>query len=114
MNGNPKCSICRTYFIPTLKTSGLPYKCCDRCREIQKEYQKENREEIKEYQKEYKQENRVKIKEYYIKNRGQILIKTVCLCGAEICKAQQIRHFKSKTHQFFILKQAALMEKETA
>ncbi len=31
-NENPKCSTCRTYFIPTLKTSGLPYKCCNKCR----------------------------------------------------------------------------------
>ena len=34
---NPKCSICRCYFEPTLKTSGLLYKCCDKCREISKE-----------------------------------------------------------------------------
>ena len=64
MNGNPKCSICRTYFIPTLKTSGLPYKCCDRCREIQKEYQKEYKKENANKTKEYKKENADKTKEY--------------------------------------------------
>ncbi len=30
---NPKCSVCRCYFIPNLKSSGLPYKCCHKCRE---------------------------------------------------------------------------------
>ena len=29
---NPKCSACRSYFIPTVKSSGLLYKCCDNCR----------------------------------------------------------------------------------
>jgi len=40
---NPKCSICRTYFIPTLKSSGQLYKCCDRCRDISKKKQEENK-----------------------------------------------------------------------
>jgi len=29
---NPKCSSCKSYFIPTVKSSGLLYKSCDRCR----------------------------------------------------------------------------------
>lgn len=29
---NPKCSSCKSYFIPTVKSSGLLYKCCDNCR----------------------------------------------------------------------------------
>ena len=29
---NPKCSVCKCYFIPTIKSSGLPYKSCEKCR----------------------------------------------------------------------------------
>lgn len=29
---NPKCTRCRTYFVPELKSSGLPYKSCSKCR----------------------------------------------------------------------------------
>ena len=42
-NENPKCSTCRTYFIPTLKTSGLPYKCCDKCRKISLKSKNDNK-----------------------------------------------------------------------
>ena len=34
---NPKCSSCACYFESTLKSSGLPYKTCTKCRDIQKE-----------------------------------------------------------------------------
>ena len=29
---NPKCSNCKCYFTPTLKSSGQPFKTCDKCR----------------------------------------------------------------------------------
>ena len=29
---NPKCSKCKCYFIPSIKSSGLPYKICEKCR----------------------------------------------------------------------------------
>lgn len=29
---NPKCSSCKLYFQPNLKSSGLPYKSCDKCK----------------------------------------------------------------------------------
>ena len=29
---NSKCSGCKSYFIPTIKSNGLAYKCCDKCR----------------------------------------------------------------------------------
>jgi hypothetical protein len=28
----PKCSNCKCYYIPSIKSSGLPYKTCDKCR----------------------------------------------------------------------------------
>lgn len=28
---NPKCANCRCYFIPQIKTSGLPYQTCEKC-----------------------------------------------------------------------------------
>lgn len=31
-SSNPKCSCCRLYFEPKNKSSGLPYKCCDKCK----------------------------------------------------------------------------------
>jgi hypothetical protein len=30
---NPKCSCCRCYFVPVVKSSGLSYKTCEKCRE---------------------------------------------------------------------------------
>ncbi len=33
---NSKCSTCKSYFIPTVKSSGLYYKTCDKCRENDK------------------------------------------------------------------------------
>jgi len=63
---NPKCSRCHIYFISTIKTSGLPYKSCDKCRQNKKEYDQKNKELIKdnanknlEKQKDYFQNNNV-------------------------------------------------------
>ncbi len=80
MNINPKCSICRTYFVPLLKSSGLPFKTCERCRMVQKEFRLNNAENIQEYNKEnnkeYNQNNAEKIqernKEYYQNNADKL------------------------------------------
>ena len=34
---NPKCSNCKCYFTPEIKSSGLPFKTCDKCRTKDKE-----------------------------------------------------------------------------
>jgi hypothetical protein len=34
---NPKCSNCKCYFTPTIKSSGQPFKTCDKCRTKDKE-----------------------------------------------------------------------------
>jgi hypothetical protein len=40
---NPKCSNCKCYFIPTVKSSGLPFKTCDKCRTKDKESKESNK-----------------------------------------------------------------------
>ncbi len=32
----PKCSKCKCYFTPTIKSSGLPFKTCEKCRSQEK------------------------------------------------------------------------------
>ena len=39
---NPKCSNCKRYFTPTLKSSGQPFKTCDKCRIQDKETRQNN------------------------------------------------------------------------
>jgi hypothetical protein len=34
---DPKCSNCKCYFIPTMNSSGQPFKTCDKCRTKDKE-----------------------------------------------------------------------------
>ena len=34
---NPKCSNCKCYFTPDIKSSGLPFKTCEKCRTKNKE-----------------------------------------------------------------------------
>ena len=41
---NPKCSSCSCYFVPTLKSSGLPYKTCGKCRNTDKTWREGNQE----------------------------------------------------------------------
>ena len=40
---NPKCSHCKCYFIPTVKSSGLTYKTCEKCRTKGKESKIKNK-----------------------------------------------------------------------
>ncbi len=40
---NPKCSTCKCYFIPTIKSSGQLFKTCDKCRTKDKEAKKNNK-----------------------------------------------------------------------
>ena len=63
MSVNPKCSACQRYFVPTLKTSGLPYKTCERCRKHDKKWRDTHQEYMKEYKEIYNEENKEAIKE---------------------------------------------------
>ena len=74
---NPKCPRCKCYWKPDetdIKSSGLYFFTCKKCRDNNKkyyqenqdkykEYYQENQDKIKEYKKQYNQENQDKIKE---------------------------------------------------
>ena len=57
-----KCSRCQNDFVPLLKSDGLPYKLCDRCRCTAKKYRDKHEEQIKEY----REANKEQRKEYDI------------------------------------------------
>ena len=112
---NPKCSSCSCYFVPTLKSSGLPYKTCVKCRNTDKTWREGNQEHIKEYDKQYKQENKEKITERnkvynqqpHIKQKKNEKAgeKIPCECGMLIRRDWLSRHKLSLHHQEQISKQ---------
>lgn len=63
---NPKCNNCKKKWKPEdtdIKKYGKVYKTCKNCREIAKEYRKNNKEKVKEKAKEYRENNKEKIAE---------------------------------------------------
>jgi len=75
---NPKCSNCKCYWIPDetdIKSSGLYFKTCKRCRdkikEKKKKYYEENVDKIKEQKKKHYEENTDIIKERVKKYREE-------------------------------------------
>jgi hypothetical protein len=68
-----KCSKCQNDFIPLLKSDGLPYKTCDRCRCTSKKYKDTHKEQRKEYDIYYRELNKdmlkEKAKEYFQNNK---------------------------------------------
>ncbi len=114
-----KCTRCQKDFIPLLKSDGLPYKTCDRCkctdkkyRDKHKEQRKEYREANKEYTKEYgiyyrelnKEMLKEKAKEYREVNKDKISTKNkldriTCECGCTSRKDKLSQHKKSSCHQ---------------
>ena len=44
-----KCSSCKNDFIPLLKSNGLSYKTCDRCRSDDKKYKDTHKEQRKQF-----------------------------------------------------------------
>jgi hypothetical protein len=70
-----KCSKCQNDFIPLLKSDGLPYKTCDRCKCTDKKY----RDKHKEQRKEYREANKEHTKEY------GIYLPTNTLCVGPLC-----------------------------
>jgi hypothetical protein len=67
-----KCSKCQNDFIPLLKSDGLPYKTCDRCKCTDKKYRDKHKEQIKVYGDQYYLDNQDKIKEYREVNKDKI------------------------------------------
>ena len=66
-----KCSKCQNDFIPLLKSDGLPYKTCDRCKCTDKKYRDKHKEQIKIYRDQYYLNNQDKIKEYREVNKDK-------------------------------------------
>ena len=98
---NPKCPRCKCYWKPTetdIKSSGLPYKTCIKCRASAQAYRDRlcaipltedglmNNPQARYDRKKY-QEN----KEFF---REQI----DCPCGSSVCRDNMKRHIKSLKH----------------
>ena len=73
---NPKCNRCHCYWKPDetdVKSSGLVFNTCKRCRDNQKEhnkkYREQNADKLKEYKKEWYENNADKVKEHNKKYR---------------------------------------------
>ena len=73
-----------------------------------KEYYENNKEEINKKHKKYNEENKEKkkkqAKEYYEKNKEIIKKKMICECGGKFTRSNKLRHFKSKKHQIYTIK----------
>jgi len=92
---NPKCSNCKCYWKPDetdIKSSGLFFKTCKRCREYNKKYYEENKEDLSSKHKIYYDENRQKINEH----RKQ---KFDCDCGGCYNVRHKTQHSNTKQHQ---------------
>lgn len=65
-NTNPKCNSCYCYWKPDetdVKSSGLVFKTCKRCRDKVKEHRENNPDKIKKYKKKWYENNTDKVKE---------------------------------------------------
>src|SRR6056300_427586 len=97
------CSKCRSKWIPEendIKSSGLPFKTCSKCRK----YLEDNRDKINEKSKEYYQNNKHKVlervKKYRELNKDKIAEKIKCgKCGSEITRNHISTHQKTKKCQ---------------
>ena len=67
-----KCSRCQNDIVPLLKSDGLLYKLCDRCRCTDKKYRDKQKEQIKLYRDQYYLDNQDKIKEYRELNKDML------------------------------------------
>ena len=114
-----KCSKCQKDFIPLLKSDGLPYKTCDRCKCTDKKYRDKHKEQIKEYREANKEQRKEydiyyrelnkdilkeKAKEYFEKNKDKIYAKNkldriTCECGCTSRRDKLSQHKKSSCHQ---------------
>ena len=113
-----KCSSCKNDFIPLLKSNGLSYKTCDRCRCTDKKYKDKHKEQIKEYREANKEQRKEydiyyrelnkdilkeKAKEYREVNKDKINAKNseriTCECGCTSRRDKISQHKKSSCHQ---------------
>jgi hypothetical protein len=82
-----KCSKCQNDFIPLLKSDGLPYKTCDRCKCTDKKYRDKHKEQIKVYRDQYYLDNQDKIKEYREVNKTFSAVAMVWTCSLAIFRS---------------------------
>jgi hypothetical protein len=104
-----KCSKCQNDFIPLLKSDGLPYKTCDRCKCTDKKYRDKhqdylnNEDKIKKYREVNKDKIKERVKEYREVNKDKINAKNseriTCECGCTSRKDKISQHKKSSCHQ---------------
>jgi hypothetical protein len=114
-----KCSKRQNDFILLLKSDGLPYKTCDRCKCTDKKYRDKHKEQIKVYRDQYYVDNQDKIKEYrevnidkireqrkqfYENNKDKLnakknLDRVTCECGCTSRRDKISQHKKSSCHQ---------------
>ena len=129
-----KCSACQNEFVPSLKSTGLPYKTCDRCRNHDKKWRDthkdhikdynehyilDNKEKVKESKKKYYETNKDKIKEeakqYRVEHKDELEVKAgeklLCECGMHIRRDWLTKHKKSLCHQD-LLKQKESLNRE--
>ena len=113
-----KCSKCQNDFTPLMKSNGLPYKTCDRCkctdekyRDTHKDQRKlyrdqhylDNQDKIKEYRELNKDKIKERVKEYREVNKDKINAKNseriTCECGCTSRRDKISQHKKSSCHQ---------------
>lgn len=103
---NPKCPRCKCYWKPDetdIKSSGLYYKTCKKCRTYKRDVNLKSYHNNKN-----KEENINKRKEYYENNKELIYSKNsekiTCECGVEITTNGKSKHLKTKKHLTIIKK----------
>jgi len=117
-NVNPKCTACKCYWKPDetdVKTSGLVYNTCKRCRDMSKakkqkdkqynqKYRQDNADKFKQYEQKYYQDNADKIKQkkqkYYQDNADKIKQQKQKYRqdNAEIINQRRRKHYQDNTN----------------
>ncbi len=102
---NPKCSCCLCYWKPTeadIKSSGLPYRTCVKCRENAQAYRDRlcaipltDDGLMNNYKARYARKNYQDNKDYF-----REIIK--CPCGSDVSRDNMHRHIKTLKHNQFI------------
>ncbi len=112
LSPNPKWSSCSCYFVPsrlpTLESSGLPYKTCKKCKNTEKKWRTENKEYVKVCSEIYREENKEKVAEskkaynqqpqVKQKQKENAEEKIPCECGMFIRRDWLSRHQTSLQH----------------
>ena len=105
---NPKCKGCNCYWKPTetdIKSSGLPYKTCKKCRNIPVDTNYRNIPVDTNYKQNefYMQNSQAQYqRQYYQDNKEFFREKIVCPCGTSVSRDNMKRHVKTLKHLAYI------------